>query len=152
MGDRYSGFEARREQRQAVSTLPGLHAYLSYDDPAGALEWMARVGFTVVARLDAPDGLVAHAEVRYGDVVLMVASADAEYDTPRLVGRSVGSGLYVAVNEPADVDAWYERAVAAGAKKVFAPEDTEWGTRRARVLDPAGYEWSVGTYRPGSVL
>lgn len=24
------------------------------------------------------------------------------------------------------------------------------GTRRARVLDPEGHEWSAGTYRPGS--
>jgi uncharacterized glyoxalase superfamily protein PhnB len=26
---------------------------------------------------------------------------------------------------------------------------TEWGTERARVLDPEGYEWSFGTYEPG---
>ena len=31
-----------------------------------------------------------------------------------------------------------------------APEDTEWGTRRARLLDPEGQEWSFGTYAPGS--
>ncbi|MER7955760.1 hypothetical protein [Streptomyces sp. NPDC096030] len=40
-------------------------------------------------------------------------------------------------------------AVAAGATGVIAPEDTAWGSRRARVLDPEGYAWSAGTYRPG---
>lgn len=29
------------------------------------------------------------------------------------------------------------------------PEETEWGTWRARVLDPEGREWSSGTYVPG---
>jgi uncharacterized glyoxalase superfamily protein PhnB len=32
---------------------------------------------------------------------------------------------------------------------VYPPEDTEWRTRRYRVLDPEGYEWSFGNYRPG---
>ena len=35
------------------------------------------------------------------------------------------------------------------AAPVFPPEDTEWGSRRARVLDPGGHEWSSGTYEPG---
>ncbi len=49
-----------------------------------------------------------------------------------------------------DVDTIHARALAAGAAEVFAPEDTEWGTRRARVLDPGGTEWSFGTYAPGA--
>ena len=36
------------------------------------------------------------------------------------------------------------RDAEAGAQEVIPPEDTEWGTRRARVLDPEGHEWSVG--------
>lgn len=85
-----------------------------------------------------------------GDVVLMVATADAAYAVPPLVGRSTGGGLYLWVAEPSEVDDWWSRAVGAGAQEVIAPEDTEWGTRRSRVLDPEGHEWSVGTYRPGS--
>jgi uncharacterized glyoxalase superfamily protein PhnB len=61
--------------------------------------------------------------------------------------RSVGQGVYLVVD---DVDAAFARSVDAGAAVVFAPEDTEWCTRRARVLDPEGYEWSVGSYRPGA--
>ena len=41
------------------------------------------------------------------------------------------------------------RALQAGGSSVFAPEKTEWGTERPRVLDPEGYEWSFGTYEPG---
>ncbi|HEX5879342.1 MAG TPA: hypothetical protein VF468_13670 [Actinomycetota bacterium] len=49
-----------------------------------------------------------------------------------------------------EVDARHQRATDAGAHSVIAPEDTAWGTRRARVLDPEGHDWSIGTYRPSA--
>ena len=130
--------------------VPALHAYLSYRDAPKALSWMSEVGFELLTRQDDSQGAVAHAEVRYGEAVLMVASADADYVVPPLVGRSVGGGLYLWLPMPTDVDAWHARAVEAGGLDVLPPEDTQWGTRRARVLDPEGHEWSVGTYRPGA--
>ncbi|MFB7940959.1 VOC family protein [Streptomyces sp. NPDC127049] len=126
-----------------------LHAYLSYRDTEAALAWLSAVGFRVVRRQDDEDGSPAHAEIRYGDAVLMVAGAHAAYSRPALHGVSTGSGLYLCLTAPAAVDQWYFRAVAAGGVPVIEPEDTEWGARRARVLDPEGHEWSVGTYRPG---
>ncbi|MGY1738702.1 VOC family protein [Geodermatophilus sp. SYSU D00684] len=108
---------------------------------------MAALGFTVVRRADADDGTVAHAEVRCDDVVLVVAGDDAGYVRPPLLGRSTGSGLYLVLDDPADVDDRFARGVAAGAP-VIAPEDTERGTRRARLVDPGGQEWSFGTYAP----
>lgn len=48
-----------------------------------------------------------------------------------------------------DVEGLYRTAVEAGAVSVHPPEDTGWGSRRARVLDPGGREWSFGSYRPG---
>ena len=123
-----------------------LIAYLSYRDAPAALRWLEAVGFDVVRRQDDHDGRVQHAEVRLGDAVLMVASNDADYDRPRLLGRSTGQGIYLLVD---DVDEHHTRAVDAGGTTVFEPEDTEWGTRRARVLDPEGVEWSFGTYPPG---
>ena len=127
-----------------------LHAYLSYRNAPAGLRWLEEVGFTIVARQDGPDREVVHAEVRLGEVVLMVASADAEYEVAELIGRSTGGGLYLWVPEPSDVDEWHTRATRAGAREVIPPEDTEWGTRRCRALDPEGHEWSVGTYRPGT--
>lgn len=124
-----------------------LHAYLSYQDAAGALRWLEALGFEVVRRQDGDSGQVVHSEVRLGDVVLMVASDDAAYEKPPLVGNSTGQGLYLLVE---DVDDLHARAVEAGGRTVFGPEDTEWGTRRARVLDPEGTEWSFGTYEPGA--
>lgn len=123
-----------------------LFAYLSYPDAPAALGWMERVGFDVVRRQDGDAGRVIHAEVRLGDAVLMVASNDADYQRPGLLGQSTGQGLYLLVD---DVDGFYRNALAAGATSVIEPESTEWGARRARILDPQGQEWSAGTYEPG---
>lgn len=120
--------------------------YLSYRDGAGALRFLEQAfGFTTVLRCDDDEGRVQHAEVRLGDAVVMLGYAD--HPTPSVEDGSVGQGLYLVLD---DVDGAFERARAAGARAVFPPEDTEWGTRRARVLDPEGYEWSFGSYRPGS--
>ena len=70
----------------------------------------------------------------------------AEHPAALLDGASVGQGIYVYVE---DVDVHFERARSGSARVVYPPEDTEWGTRRYQVLDPEGYEWSSGNYRPG---
>ena len=64
----------------------------------------------------------------------MVASDDAEYQRPPLVGRSTGQGLYLLID---DVDIFYRKAVAAGGTSVIEPEDTEWGARRAESAGPS---------------
>ena len=122
-----------------------LSAYLSYRDAPAALDWLAACGFELVRRID-DGGRVVHAEARLGEAVVIVASNDVDYDHAVLVGQSTGQGIYLTV---ADVDDVYARAVAAGATPVIEPEDTEWATRRARVLDPEGIEWSFGSYEPG---
>jgi uncharacterized glyoxalase superfamily protein PhnB len=34
--------------------------------------------------------------------------------------------------------------------RFYPPEETDFGTRRYRALDPEGYEWSFGSYRPAT--
>jgi uncharacterized glyoxalase superfamily protein PhnB len=124
-----------------------LFVYLSYSDAPAALKWLQAVGFDVIHRQDGPAGTVLHAEIRMGEAVIMVASNDAAYQRPPLIGRSTGQGLYLLVG---DVDAFHQKALAAGGTSVIEPEDTQWGTRRSRVLDPQGQKWSAGTYQPGT--
>jgi uncharacterized glyoxalase superfamily protein PhnB len=125
--------------------MAALSAYLSYRDAPAAIDWLEAIGFRVVTRQPG-DGAVLHAELSYGDAVVMLATADADYTIPPRVGNSTGSGLYLLVE---DVAAIFRAAVDAGATGLLAPETTEWGTERARVLDPEGHEWSFGTYKPG---
>ena len=123
-----------------------LAPYLSYADAPAAIAWLEAIGFVVLVRQDGPDGRVAHSELRMDEAVVMLASDDSPYVVAPLVGTSTGAGLYIVTD---DVDRRYADAIRAGGAAVFPPEDTEWGARRARVLDPGGREWSFGTYQPG---
>lgn len=125
-----------------------LFGYVSYRNAAAALGWLSACGFTIVRRIDDDGGRVLHAEVRLGQAVVMVSNNDDDFDDTVLVDRPSAHGLYLMVD---DVDALYARAVAAGATPVIPPEDTEWTTRRARVLDPEGNEWTFGSYEPGQL-
>lgn len=138
--------EDLHDRDYAVRDYKSLYPYLSYRDAATALHFLQEAfGFTVSLRWDDPDGTVQHAEAAFGEGAVMMGTA--EHPTAALEGSSVGQGIYVYVE---DVDAHFERARAGGARVVYPPEDTERGTRRYRVLDPEGYEWSFGNYRPGA--
>lgn len=74
-------------------------------------------------------GRVMHASVRIGDAVLEMGEAHAATMPSRFF-------LYVE-----DCDAWYARAVAAGATSIQEPADQPYHHRTATVLDPLGQEW-----------
>jgi len=77
-------------------------------------------------------GGVAHAEVRIDDTVLMMGEAPG------------GSGAHVHVYVP-DVDAVFERAIAAGGSPVQAPMEKGDGDRRGGITDPSGTTWWLST-------
>jgi PhnB protein len=74
-------------------------------------------------------GKVVHAGVRIGDAVLEMGEGHA----PTMPSRFF---LYVD-----DCNAWYARAVAAGAISIQPPADQPYHHRTAVVLDPLGHEW-----------
>ncbi len=76
-------------------------------------------------------GRVVHAAVRIGDAVL-------EMGEPHEEVQSLRSQFFLYVK---DCDAWYRRAVAAGATSLEEPTDKPYGHRTAMVLDPFGYQW-----------
>ena len=124
---------------------PTIYPYVSYRDAAAAaLDFLDEAfGFTTSVRWDYRDGNVQHAEITFGEGAVMMGTA-ALYGAAR--GGQCRSGHL-------RVRGGRRRALRAGAVRWRAggvpPEDTEWGTRRYRVLDPEGYEWSFGSYRPG---
>ena len=44
-----------------------------------------------------------------------------------------------------DADAWWKRAVDAGAEPLMPVTDMFWGDRYGQFRDPFGVRWSVGT-------
>lgn len=122
-----------------------------YRDAKAAIEWLCRAfGFEKHAVYEAKDGTVMHAELTLGGGMIMLGSArDDEYGkqfkTPDELGGVETRSAYIVVP---DADAAFARAVAAGAKVVTEPHNTDYGSRDFTVKDPEGYSWSAGTYDP----
>lgn len=118
---------------------PSIIPYLSYVDAKAAMAFLeAAFGFETVIAADGPDGRLLHGEMRFARGMILIGSVEG--DVPRQ-----SPGIYVVVE---DVAAHHARAMAAGAVEVYPPEATDWGTRRARVRDIEGHEWTFGTYQP----
>lgn len=129
-------------------TLPGFYPFLRYADARAAVEWLgAAFGLEPLAVFDAPDGTVAHAELRLGGGVLMLGQSKDDalgLRTPRELGAVTG-GVYAYVG---DVDAHHARAAAAGAEIVLPLREMSYGSREYTCRDTEGNLWSFGTYRP----
>jgi uncharacterized glyoxalase superfamily protein PhnB len=120
---------------------------LRYRDARAAIRWLwAAFGF--VERCCIPDDgpFVRHAQLQLGESIIMLGSvrADDGIASPQASGAATQM-LAVYVKDP---DAHYDRANAAGAKILYPPKDTDFGSREYHVLDLEGHPWTFGTYRP----
>jgi uncharacterized glyoxalase superfamily protein PhnB len=128
---------------------PTMVPYFGYRDAVAALRWLAEAfGFEERQAYAAPDGTVMHAEMAFGGDVVMIGTGEPPAEGNAAATSPSGHGIYVVVE---DVDAHHERAKAAGARIVYGPEETAFGTRRYRALDPEVYEWSFGTHGPSAL-
>jgi PhnB protein len=119
--------------------------YLIVKGAAEAIEFYKRAfGATEMLRMADPQGRVAHAEIRIGDSVIMLADEHPAmgYRGPRaLGGSSVSILLYLD-----DVDTVFERAVRAGAKALRPVADQFYGDRSGTLEDPFGHVWTIATH------
>lgn len=90
---------------------------------------------TELERLEAKNGF--HIEAEIGDSLIVLEAAD-----PPVAGGSISS-IYVYVP---NVDLAFEKALAAGATSVSAPEDKPYQERGAGVRDGYGNTWWIATY------
>lgn len=90
-----------------------------------------------------PDGRggIVHVEVRIGDSIVFLTD---EGDGPAVAPPAV-DGLVTCVLATYwhDVDAAWERAVAAGAEVVFPLATQPYGERGGRLRDPFGHQWML---------
>ena len=125
--------------------VPTVATRLVFDDATAAIAfYQDAFGATVpVEPYTAPDGKVVHSEVRMGDsVVFLTDEGDGEGEDRNGVAPSSVGGLVTAVmalNVP-DVDALWERAVAAGCEVVYPLTDQFYGDRAGRLRDPFGHQ------------
>ncbi|HEY1957769.1 MAG TPA: VOC family protein [Polyangiaceae bacterium] len=105
--------------------------YLITKDLDGLVEFMKRaLGATETFRARGGGGGF-HVEMRVGDSMIMLGGAS----------RTQNAMLYLYVDDP---DAWYQRALDAGATSLLAPTTGGDGERRAGTRDPFGNEWHFG--------
>ena len=110
---------------------------LRYRDAHAAIAWLCRAfGFERHLAVAGEDGAIAHAQLTFGNGMIMLASG-----RPGEAAR----GAYVVV---ADVDAHHARALSAGARVTMAPADMHYGGRLYACLDLEGYLWHFGSYDP----
>ena len=92
-------------------------------------------------RMPAEDGVrLMHAHLLLNGSSLMMHDDFPEYSGQAMAAPS-GVTLHLQVD---DADRWYDRAIAAGATSVMAPDNMFWGDRYAQVKDPFGHLWSIG--------
>ncbi|HUI26777.1 MAG TPA: VOC family protein [Candidatus Kryptonia bacterium] len=115
------------------------------------MEWLCRAfGFEKRLVVPGENGTVAHAELTFGNGMIMLGSARDDgfgklVKPPRDLGGIGSQSAYIIV---ADADAHYRRAVAAGAKIVMDIEDKGHGGRGYTCRDPEGHVWNFGTFDP----
>jgi len=124
---------------------------MRYRDAGAAIEWLCRAfGFEKHLVVPGEDGSVAHAELTFGNGMIMLGSArDDEFGklikTPGDLGGVGTQSPYVIVP---DADAHYRRAVAAGAKIVRDIKDEDYGGRAYSCRDPEDHLWNFGSFDP----
>lgn len=95
-------------------------------------------------RFTAPGGELIHGELRFGDAVVMLTQDGADPDAPaRSPERLGGYVSAIMATYWDDVDAAWERAVAAGAEVIYPLADQFYGERAGRLRDPFGQQWML---------
>jgi PhnB protein len=122
--------------------MNGVVPHVTVGDADAAIGFYKRAfGAEEIQRLPAQDGKrLMHCCVRINGGSLMLNDAFPEYGHPLKTPQSFVLHLHVE-----DVDAWWRRAVEAGAEVVMPLEPQFWGDRYGRLRDPFGITWSLAS-------
>ena len=131
--------------RKIPDNYHSITPYLIVPNAEEAIEFYIKAfGASENMRLTMPDGSIGHAEIKIGNSILMLSSANMEmgFKSPeQLGGSSVSLFLYVE-----DVDCFAKKAIAAGAIERQPLENMFWGDRMVKLDDLFGYSWSIATH------
>jgi PhnB protein len=120
--------------------------YLIAQDGPALLEFVKQVfGAEEIFRTVGSAGGL-HSEARIGDSMLMIGGGIPGREFKSTPNRHA---LHMYVQ---DVDAVYEKAMAAGAESIDEVRDQEYGERSGGVQDPAGNYWYIATHKGESYV
>ena len=127
------------------TSMPPVTPYLTVKGANDAIEFYKKAfGATENARLPYEDGKrLMHAEIALHGSVVLLSDEFPEHAMVRAPTNEEASPVAVALHfeRPADLDAAFSRAVAAGAKSCTEPADMFWGGRFAALADPFNHRW-----------
>jgi uncharacterized glyoxalase superfamily protein PhnB len=126
-----------------VNDFPAVLPRLRYEDVSDAATWLCEAfGFREHLRWADGKGVVQHAEIRLGGVLVELSAAHEEYEAPKRLGK-LSQSLIVLVD---DVDDHHAKARSAGADIITEPNDMPWGLRQYIADDFAGHRWEFAQY------
>ncbi|MCI0662571.1 MAG: VOC family protein [Acidobacteria bacterium] len=124
---------------------------LRYRNAPAAIEWLCQT-FGFEKQLVAPneDGTIAHAQLSFGNGMIMLGSVLANefgrlIKQPDEIGGAETQSAYLIVS---DADLIYQRAKYAGAEIILEIKDEDYGGRGFTCRDHEGHLWNIGTYDP----
>lgn len=122
----------------------GIIPMLMCRDPAAEIAFLASAfGAVELSRRLGDDGQILHVTLHIGGIMLMV-HGETPWMTSRPPGPDGTSPVVIYLYLP-DVDVLMERAVAAGARVLFPPQDQPWGDRMGSIVDPEGHLWNIAS-------
>lgn len=134
---------AANETAPALPPMPevkgGVTPYLTVSNASEASAFYQRAfGAQEVYRVPVDEeGRTMHIHLYLNDGSLMLSDAYPEYGHPLQKPQAFNLNLQVT-----DIDAWWERAVAAGAEVVMPVQEMFWGARYGQLRDPYGVYWA----------
>ena len=127
---------------------PGYHTltvYILVRNAAEAMDFYKRAfGAEERFRMPNPDGKIGHAELKIGDSMLMLA--DEQDGAFGKSPQTLGGTPFCFVMYLENVDAAFQRAVAAGATVIRPLENKFYGDRTGIVADLYGHQWCLMTH------
>ena len=135
--------------KQCTSTvIPGLR----YRDALKMIDWLQHAfGFEKQAVYMAGESTVAHAQLTFGNGMIMLGSVDngskiaSLMAQPDEIGNRGTQNIYLVVS---DCEHIYTSAKAAGAEIVMELTQMDYGGKAFTCRDPEGHVWNIGEYDP----
>lgn len=139
--------QKRMEVAPEVEVKGGIVPYLSVSDASKAAEFYVKAFGAKEAFRYPPDdkGRYLHIHLYINGGSLMLADPFPDHGHPHQPAQ--GYTLHLRVD---DVDAWWKRAVDAGAEVVLPLQRMFWGDRYGQLRDPFGVLWSMGMRDPSA--
>jgi uncharacterized glyoxalase superfamily protein PhnB len=119
-------------------------AYVLADANAAIEFYKAVFGAQEKGRMTMPDGKLMHAELAFGDAVLMVSD---EMPGSTKSAKTLGGSPVSLMHYTTDVDGVFAKATGAGASPMMPVADMFWGDRYGAVSGPDGFMWGIATHK-----